>query len=807
MSRVTSVLLECTSLLRALESSSEKFSEVQHRTVRRLCERTGIFLPIIIDLQDPERLKEKCQGFAGLNRLLESLVELLAEIKDFVEQDGSSLARKMVVNEEFRAGRVGTISAFYSRIHEVRNAFSWPEGIEAIEKRREEDFEDFQHDMNEMLESVLEELMLQRSNAANFKTLLHDMKDHCSNQHVGVLKKLIALEEKVSANKQISIADIGGELHAAMTDCLSPFFASLKTDLSNFKLLIENTQSALLSLKQTADESRVALIAEIEGKFLTFQAVSVREMEAFKKVMGEGHRDLIKQLEDQFSQLDLLSIGKDIQDVKTLLQELKDAQSGGDVRVATMLQQLEDKVTSSTKITKEELNSLRSHFSTGHEDAMRLLEAKLDALNLVSLQEAIGDLRADVALIQQQGNELLNGMNALKGLICKTMVAEDLSPPEETSRKTFLQQLRIPANTVSFESGKLLGKGGFGKVRLGYYRQTRLVAVKSILTKECELLQQDVEAFENEMLLMYYIGNHPNILTLYGYCKDESTGDLHIVLEYAPLNSLAGVLYDKSKYPNLSARLIMGWLCDLASALDHMHSRKIKHRDVKAENLLVFEDFRVKLCDFGLAKEHCVSRKTSRITGTDGFKAPEVLTGQGSFYGSDIYSWAMTAYQMFVRKPPIDSHSLEDKIKAIMLRLNQSEEVTGKGFHCAAFELLLWYCVELNHRDRPSANHVCNEVNKIKERVFEDDDRSHVPENNVVILQTQVCALQGKIDMTTSELIREKEIRMNENTVSEERRELIVELQRKLSEQTGKVHSFWNFLFASNNNTTLFLYL
>jgi serine/threonine protein kinase len=374
----------------------------------------------------------------------------------------------------------------------------------------------------------------------------------------------------------------------------------------------------------------------------------------------------------------------------------------------------------------------------------------------LSLEQAIAELKDDVAVLLQNGNTMLNGIDELKALLCKMIDAEDLSGPESQSRASFLKQLLIAANVVSFETGEVLGKGGFCKVRLGLYRHNTKVAVKSILRKELGLLDQDLEAIENEILLMFYIGNHPNILTCYGYCKDETTGDLHIVLEYAPRNSLASILYDLKTYPSLPVRLVLSWLTDLASALEHVHSRKIKHRDVKAENLLVFEDLIVKLCDFGMAKEHCVSKRTTKMTpGTEGFKAPETLVEQGSFYSSDVYSWAMTAYQMFVRKPPVASHSVQQKIDAIMKKLSEDPEVANNKAACEAFRHLLEHCMQLDYKERPSSNHLCNEINRVKQ-MFGGDLRSFTSITVPSPSMASEVVLNAKIDELQSELGKEK---------------------------------------------------
>jgi serine/threonine protein kinase len=233
---------------------------------------------------------------------------------------------------------------------------------------------------------------------------------------------------------------------------------------------------------------------------------------------------------------------------------------------------------------------------------------------------------------------------------------------ETAKRSEILEKLRITSSgKVQFEE-VVLGMGGFGEVHLGYYSEAK-VAIKSIKTVNGKN-KNDIEAIENELLLMNYLGLNPNILRSYGFWKDHHNHTLHIVLEFSPFGSLADILYNET-FPEFNIRLILGWLSDLALALEFIHSKKVKHRDVKSENLLVFPDMKVKLSDFGLAKQHSSykSSASKSSSGTTAFMAPEVLSRQGSGFASDIYSWAMTSYQMIMKQVPTVDKSSSDLMR------------------------------------------------------------------------------------------------------------------------------------------------
>jgi serine/threonine protein kinase len=213
---------------------------------------------------------------------------------------------------------------------------------------------------------------------------------------------------------------------------------------------------------------------------------------------------------------------------------------------------------------------------------------------------------------------------------------------------------------------------------------------------------------ENEMLLMKYLGAHPTLLTCYGYCLSQAT--IHVVLELAPFGALTEVLYDYETIEEIPGALAVAWLCDMADALHYIHSKQVKHRDIKAGNFLVFHMFRIKLCDFGLSKEHhSYSSKSSTVGGTLAFMAPEVMQRKGAVYASDIYSFAMTAVQVLTRSPPHERRSCVDQVEAAVkseIKVKESERLLN----------LLLDCVAEDPTSRPKAEEVhrrCMEIMRI----------------------------------------------------------------------------------------------
>jgi serine/threonine protein kinase len=192
-------------------------------------------------------------------------------------------------------------------------------------------------------------------------------------------------------------------------------------------------------------------------------------------------------------------------------------------------------------------------------------------------------------------------------------------------------------------------------------------------------------------------------------CLAQTT--IHVVLELAPFGALTEVLYDYETIEEIPGSLAVAWLCDMADALQYIHSKQVKHRDIKAENFLVFSMFRIKLCDFGLAKEHhSYSSKSSGGTGgTLAFMAPEVKNSKGAVYASDIFSFAMTAVQVLTRNPPHGSRSCVDQVEAAV----EADTIVKEADRLVD---LLLDCVKEDPTSRPKADEVhrrCMEILRI----------------------------------------------------------------------------------------------
>jgi eukaryotic-like serine/threonine-protein kinase len=185
-----------------------------------------------------------------------------------------------------------------------------------------------------------------------------------------------------------------------------------------------------------------------------------------------------------------------------------------------------------------------------------------------------------------------------------------------------------------------LGAGGMAAVLLCEdERLGRRVAVKRL---HAESPADTARRFVREAKLGAAL-SHPNLVTVLDTVTDEE--GVLIVMEYVPGESLAAAL----RLGPLGAGRTLSVVRDVASALDHVHSHGVVHRDVKPGNVLLREDGTAKLVDLGIATAVDSTRitRTGVVMGTAPYLAPEQLDGGDVGPPGDVYALAAVAFEAF----------------------------------------------------------------------------------------------------------------------------------------------------------------
>ncbi|XP_058091866.1 cysteine-rich receptor-like protein kinase 42 isoform X2 [Magnolia sinica] len=198
--------------------------------------------------------------------------------------------------------------------------------------------------------------------------------------------------------------------------------------------------------------------------------------------------------------------------------------------------------------------------------------------------------------------------------------------------------------TNFFDPLRKLGQGGAGSVYKGILPDGRIVAVKRLFFNT----RQWVDEFFNEVNLISGV-HHENLVQLLG-CSIEGPESL-LVYEYVPNKSLDHFLFKKKKTQSLSWQQRFDVIVGTAKGLAYLHDgtgTRIIHRDIKTSNILLDENLRAKIADFGLAR--CFSADQTHlstgIAGTLGYMAPEYLVRGQLTEKADVYSFGVLVLEI-----------------------------------------------------------------------------------------------------------------------------------------------------------------
>ncbi|OFI38348.1 protein kinase [Arthrobacter sp. SW1] len=141
--------------------------------------------------------------------------------------------------------------------------------------------------------------------------------------------------------------------------------------------------------------------------------------------------------------------------------------------------------------------------------------------------------------------------------------------------------------------------------------------------------------------------SHPHVVGVLDQGQDGQTA--YLVMEFIKGHTLRDVLQEKGALP---PRLALALIDPVIEGLAAAHAAGLIHRDVKPENVLIADDGRIKVGDFGLARAVTATTSTGSLIGTVAYLAPELVLGQAADARSDIYSAGVMLYEMLTGTQP-----------------------------------------------------------------------------------------------------------------------------------------------------------
>ncbi|KAI3506255.1 hypothetical protein L1887_28611 [Cichorium endivia] len=274
--------------------------------------------------------------------------------------------------------------------------------------------------------------------------------------------------------------------------------------------------------------------------------------------------------------------------------------------------------------------------------------------------------------------------------------------------------------TDNFNERNVLGQGGFGKVYKGVLADNTKVAVKRLTDYESP---GGDAAFQREVE-MISVAVHRNLLRLIGFC----TTPTERLLVYPYMQNLSVAYRLRELKPG---EAVLDWTTrkrialGTARGLEYLHEHcnpKIIHRDVKAANVLLDEDFEAVVGDFGLAKLVDIRKTnvTTQVRGTMGHIAPEYLSTGKSSERTDIFGYGIMLLELVTGQRAIDFSRLEEEDDVLLLdhvkKLEREKRLDAivdrnlsKNYNMQEVEMMIkvaLLCTQGSPEDRPAMSEV-----------------------------------------------------------------------------------------------------
>uniref|UniRef100_A0A9J8AQE5 non-specific serine/threonine protein kinase n=1 Tax=Cyprinus carpio carpio TaxID=630221 RepID=A0A9J8AQE5_CYPCA len=236
------------------------------------------------------------------------------------------------------------------------------------------------------------------------------------------------------------------------------------------------------------------------------------------------------------------------------------------------------------------------------------------------------------------------------------------APPTKSVSRQSLPRCRNSVASITDEQPhignyrllKTIGKGNFAKVKLARHVLTGREVSRHIFIVIYTGVFKRLILFR-EVRIMKVL-NHPNIVKLFEVIETEKT--LYLIMEYASGGEVFDYLVAHGRMKEKEARAKFR---QIVSAVQYCHQKRIVHRDLKAENLLLDADMNIKIADFGFSNEFIIGSKLDTFCGSPPYAAPELF--QGKKYDGpevDVWSLGVILYTLVSGSLPFDGQNLKE---------------------------------------------------------------------------------------------------------------------------------------------------
>jgi eukaryotic-like serine/threonine-protein kinase len=209
----------------------------------------------------------------------------------------------------------------------------------------------------------------------------------------------------------------------------------------------------------------------------------------------------------------------------------------------------------------------------------------------------------------------------------------------------FDSQRPISDRTIGrYVATDIIGRGGYSIVYKGFDSSSNKPVAIKMLRHNMFADSDFLDKFRNEAKIVASL-HHENIIIVFDISERFQTA--FIIMEYLDGESVQAMMNRKKKIAYKDAT---NFLIQACKAIDYAYKQGVLHKDINPENLMVIDQNRIKLLDFGLAS--FVHEEDDLLDGTFSYLAPEILKGESASLKSEIYSLGITGFEMVVGKRP-----------------------------------------------------------------------------------------------------------------------------------------------------------
>ncbi|AQK63417.1 probable receptor protein kinase TMK1 precursor [Zea mays] len=337
----------------------------------------------------------------------------------------------------------------------------------------------------------------------------------------------------------------------------------------------------------------------------------------------------------------------------------------------------------------------------------------------------------DMVKITVAGGNANDGARASETYSQASNGPRDIHVVESGNMVISIQVLRNVTNNFSEEN--ILGRGGFGTVYKGELHDGTKIAVKRM---EAGVMgNKGLNEFKSEIAVLTKV-RHRNLVSLLGYCLDGN--ERILVYEYMPQGALSQHLFEWSEknLRPLEWKKRLSIALDVARGVEYLHSlaqQTFIHRDLKPSNILLGDDMKAKVADFGLvrlapADGKCVSVET-RLAGTFGYLAPEYAVTGRVTTKADVFSFGVILMELITGRKALDETQPEDSMHLVTwFRRTQLNKETFRKAIDPVIDLdeetyasvstvseLAGHCCAREAHQRPDMGHAVNVLSTLSE--------------------------------------------------------------------------------------------